>query len=113
MDFVDRGIMIQDYLKDALAYIKYYVFDNILSYFGYEPKQYVPDSTGMWSWVYDENDPHYVEIVKIVVKDEANKKQVLLASKYLHDLRNIDTNLQGINSIVHLYEHPDLIEVSQ
>lgn len=105
--------MIRDHLESAWCMVKYNVFDRILSYFGYEPKQYVPDSTWMWSWAYDPDDPHYVEIVKIIVKDEANKKQLLLASKYLHDLRNIDTNLQAINTIVHLYEHPDLIEIAQ
>ena len=51
-------------------------------------------------------------LISIKVPTEYDKEQLLLAIKYLHDLRNIDTDYVMINTLVHLYHAPDLIEVS-
>ena len=53
----------------------------------------------------------FIEIEKIVVKSEWDKEQLLLASEYIHGLRNIDTDYTGANSLAHLYRNPELIEV--
>lgn len=61
----------------------------------------------------DEQDsPKYVTITKIVVPSERDKEQLLKAFKYLHDC-DIDTDYYAVNTIVHVYENPDLIEVQQ
>lgn len=48
---------------------------------------------------------------KIIVGSEREKQDLLKASKYLHDLRNIDTDVPMVNTLVHLYMAPDLIAV--
>lgn len=53
----------------------------------------------------------FVGIEKIVVKTDWDKEQLLLASEYIHGLRNIDTGYSGANILAHLYHNPDLIEV--
>lgn len=62
---------------------------------------------------YDDStkDQKWIHIVKIIVKTQADKEQLLLASEYIHGLRNIDTEIMGANKIAHLYKCPDLIEV--
>lgn len=62
---------------------------------------------------YRENDNKWVKITKIVVPTQEDKVQLLLASEYIHNLRNIDTNINGANMIAHLYTHPDLIVVEE
>jgi hypothetical protein len=54
----------------------------------------------------------WVTITKIVVPTQYDKKQLLLASRYIHNLRNIDTDIHAVNLIAHLYQHPEWIEVS-
>jgi len=49
--------------------------------------------------------------IKIIVRTENDKKQLLEASKHIHDSRDIDTDLPMVNMIAHLYHNPDLIEV--
>lgn len=53
----------------------------------------------------------WIDLVKIVVKTEADKQQILLTSEYIHGLRNIDTDIMGANLFAHLYQCPELIEV--
>ncbi len=53
----------------------------------------------------------WITIKKIIVETEEDKQQLLLASEYIHGLRNIDTGYMGANLIAHLYHCPDLIEV--
>jgi hypothetical protein len=55
----------------------------------------------------------YVSISKIVVPSERDKEQLLKAFKYLHDLRNIDPEYYAVNTIMHIYQNPDLIEVEK
>lgn len=64
---------------------------------------------------YDESisseNQQYVTITKIIVPTQQDKEQLLEAFKYIHDLECIDTDYMAVNSIAHIYEHPDLIEV--
>ena len=48
---------------------------------------------------------------KIIVDSEEEKQQLLEASRHIHDLRNVDTNMPMVNLICHLYQAPHLIEV--
>lgn len=63
--------------------------------------------------VYDDNLPQdkqkWITIKQIVVKTESDKNQLLLASKYIHDLDCIDTDYMAVNYIAHLYTNPELI----
>jgi len=52
-----------------------------------------------------------VTISKIVVPTEFDKQQLLLAFEYIHKSKNIDTTFSGVNTVAHVYEHPELIEV--
>lgn len=67
-----------------------------------------------YDWDLPDGSPkhRFIEIEKIVVKSEWDKEQLLLASEYIHGLRNIDTDYTGANLLAHLYHNPDLIEVS-
>jgi len=57
------------------------------------------------------DDQKWVNLVSIIVSDEESKQQLLLASEYIHGLRNIDTDFMGANILAHLYCQPDLIKV--
>lgn len=59
---------------------------------------------------YDNNDPKVISITKIIVPTERDKQQLLKAIEYLHD-QNVDTDYYAVNTLVHLYEHSDRIEV--
>lgn len=64
---------------------------------------------------YDEDladDQPWVGIHKIIVPSEYDKEQLLLAFKYIHDLRCIDTDYLGVNTLIHIYECPEIIEVN-
>jgi hypothetical protein len=61
--------------------------------------------------VFNEKDPKWVTIEKIVVPTEFDKEQLIRAFKYLHDNRTIDTDLLAVNTIVHMYENTGLIVV--
>ena len=50
-------------------------------------------------------------ISKIVVSSEEVKDQLIRTFKYLHDLRQVDTNFLMVSSLVHHYLAPDTIEV--
>lgn len=63
---------------------------------------------------YDESkgdDQKWVNITEIVVPTQYDKEQLLLAIRYLHDSREIDTDYLGVNTLVHQYEDPDVIKV--
>jgi hypothetical protein len=49
--------------------------------------------------------------MKIIVKTEQEKIDLLKASKYIHDLKGLDTSNDAVNTIAHLYLAPFLIEV--
>ena len=57
------------------------------------------------------DDQKWGKITKIVVPTEEDKKQLLLASEYIHYLGDIDSDYMMVNTLMHLYEHPDWIEV--
>lgn len=59
----------------------------------------------------DPSKHKFVKVEKIVVQSAWDKEQLLLASEYIHGLRNIDTGYSGANALAHLYHNPDLIEV--
>ena len=59
------------------------------------------------------DDQDWLRIEKIVVPSEKDKQQLLLALEYLHNNFTIDTNFMAVNRLVHLYENPEIIEVSQ
>ena len=61
---------------------------------------------------YQRVDNKWVNVTKIVVPTQEDKEQLLLASRYVHNLRNIDTDINGANVLAHLYIAPDLIEVA-
>lgn len=58
-----------------------------------------------------QENQQYVSLTKIVVPSEWDKQQLLMAFKYIHDLRNIDSDYMAVNTIMHMYACPDLIEV--
>ena len=63
---------------------------------------------------YDENkgdDQAWVNLTKIVVPTAFDKVQILLALRYIHDLRCIDTDYMAVNTLVHQYAFPERIEV--
>ena len=49
--------------------------------------------------------------MKIIVKTQEEKDQLIAASEYLHYLKNIDTDIPMINSICHIYLYPEMIEI--
>lgn len=60
---------------------------------------------------YDEL-PDGIDIKSITVGSEQDKQQLLLALKYLHDRRNIDTDFAAVNELVHMYHAPECIIVT-
>lgn len=64
---------------------------------------------------YDENlgdNQKWVTISQIIVPTEYDKEQLLLAIKYFHDNPLINTDILAVNTLVHLYQNPELIKVS-
>lgn len=57
-------------------------------------------------------NPRGINVQQIVVGTEHDKEQVLLALEYLHNLREINTDLAAVNSLVHMTRVPDRIVVS-
>ncbi len=52
-----------------------------------------------------------INLIKIEVETDEDKEQLLLASEYIHGLRNINTDYRGANLLAHLYLVPDKIVV--
>jgi len=44
---------------------------------------------------------------KIVVPTEEDRKQIVAAMEYFHDMREIDTDFIPVNQLVHEYDHYD------
>lgn len=57
------------------------------------------------------NEQDFVSITKIVVPTEYDKEQLLLAFKYIHNLKTIDTDYMAVNTIAHMYQNEILIQV--
>ena len=53
----------------------------------------------------------WVTISKIQVPTERDKEQLLEAFTYIHNLRNIDSDYLAVNTLMHMYQRPDVIEV--
>jgi hypothetical protein len=54
----------------------------------------------------------YPSITKIVVPTQYDKEQLLIALQYLHNCY-INTDYLAVNNLVHLYQNPELIEVTK
>lgn len=56
---------------------------------------------------YPENDEDSIRFSEytIIVPTKRDRKELLEASRYLHDLRCIDTGYIAVNQLVHEYEH--------
>jgi len=57
-------------------------------------------------------EPKCVRISEIIVPDEYSKEQLLLALKYVHDIRTLDTDILAVNTLAHMYQVPDRITVN-
>lgn len=63
---------------------------------------------------YDEtagDNQKWCTISEIVVPTERDKEQLLKAFEYIHNLRTIDSDYLAVNTIMHMYQHPDAIKV--
>lgn len=62
--------------------------------------------------VYNDDQPtRFIDMKKIQVGSLYDKEQLLLAFKYIHDLKCIDPDYVAVCYIMHLYQHPELIEI--
>jgi hypothetical protein len=61
----------------------------------------------------EREEPKFVTISKILVHTERDKDQLLKAFKYLHDHGSIDPEYYAVNTLIHMYLNPDLIEVDE
>ena len=52
-----------------------------------------------------------IDISEIIVPTNYDKEQLLLAFKYIHDIRPLDTNIIAVNSLAHMYRQPNKITV--
>lgn len=57
------------------------------------------------------DDQEWVTISEIVVPTEYDKEQLLKAFRYIHYLHDIDPDYMAVNTIMHLYQCPELIKV--
>lgn len=47
-------------------------------------------------------------MIKILAPTEQEKQELLEASKHIHDLRDLDTDIQGANLLAQPYHNQDL-----
>lgn len=59
----------------------------------------------------EEGEPNFIGLNYISVQTERDKQQILNASKYFHDMHELDTDYYGPNLLAHLYTTPHLIKV--
>jgi hypothetical protein len=61
------------------------------------------------------NDPNFKwpSIIEIVVDSQFTKDQLLIASKYIHDLTEINCDFHMVNVLAHLYTRPELITIEE
>jgi hypothetical protein len=68
---------------------------------------------GLRAW--DDNktpeEQEYVYPIRIVVSSEDHKQQVMLALRYIHDMRELNTDYHAVNTLAHMYANPDSIVV--
>lgn len=82
-----------------------------------EAMELAGDGANVWAdceglEMYNNSEPSKnVFLNRIVVKDEYSKQQLLLASEYIHNLHELDTDYMAVNVLAHLYEDPDMIIV--
>ena len=50
-------------------------------------------------------------MITIIVSTESEKLDLLKASKYIHDLKHIDSDIPMVNFVMHLYQAPQVIKV--
>lgn len=77
--------------------------------FGIEDEPRIPD--GLRRYVEGAEEQAWVTINEITVLTAYDKVQLLLGLKYIHDLRELDTDFLAVNSLVHFYQFPDRIKV--
>lgn len=76
-----------------------------------EPEAYEPGPECMTRYEEGKEGQNSINITKIVVPTARDKVQLLLAIKYIHDSRCIDTDYMAVNTLVHQFNFPDNIEV--
>lgn len=88
------------------------MIDTFANFLGYERQHEISDY-GMERYPENsENEPvNYVTIKSIEVSTERDRTELLKACQYLHDNRLIDTDYYAVNTLVHVYERPELIKV--
>ena len=74
------------------------------------PAPKVNENLNRWNDKLPKDQQKFFRITKIVVPSEEDKRQLLLASEYIHDL-DVDTDVMAINYLAHLYTNPDIIVV--
>lgn len=57
------------------------------------------------------DDQKWMQVHSIVVETEEDKRQLLAASRYIHDLMELDTSYMAVNWLAHLYTDPTKIVV--
>lgn len=57
------------------------------------------------------DDQKWMKVHEIVVETEEDKRQLLAASSYIHDLMELDTSYMAVNWLAHLYTDPTKIVV--
>lgn len=63
---------------------------------------------------YDESagdNQRWCSITEIVVPTEHDKEQLVKALRYIHNLREIDSDFLAVNTLTHMYTYPDRIKV--
>ena len=68
-----------------------------------------PETGPLEPWI-DHPDYRRVQFT-IIVPDEDTKAQVLRATKYIHDIFELDTDYIAVNELAHVYTEPDCVEV--
>lgn len=52
-------------------------------------------------------------MIRIGVSTEHEKQELIDASRHIHNLRDIDTDLPMVNFLAHLYMTEELIEIKE
>ena len=60
----------------------------------------------------EKKDIEFINLKKIVVGSQSDKDELLKTFKYLHD-EHLDSDIIGVNLIMHLYLNPELIIVEE
>ena len=91
------------------------MFEKIFKFFGYVPEYREVDDHGMER--YPDTDDislfNFVNIDKIIVLSERDKIELLKAIRYLHDNPLIDSNYYAVNSLIHVYTNPGMVEIKE